>query len=178
MTAQYLSVDIHTYRLTLTYFLAGKSSGLLDVNLSQLFTSHGTLASANSTFFWSMASTHTCRPTSIYSFTSVCSGCCQLDTALCLQECTFHPALVSERLVDHGRALRMAGTLAHYPAPPSDFPDSPDSHKYQVQQQSPHMAGVCSHIQQGVCKHIYQVFCKHSSPSSLATCAVLPEQAS
>ena len=49
-----------------------------------------------------------------------------------LQECTFHPALVSDRLIGQGRALRQAETLAHYPAPPSDYPDSPDSHKYQV----------------------------------------------
>jgi len=30
-----------------------------------------------------------------------------------------------------GRALKLAGTLAHFPAP-TDYPDSPESHKYLV----------------------------------------------
>lgn len=34
-------------------------------------------------------------------------------------------------MVGQGRALKLAGSLAHYP-PPSDYPDSPDSNKYQV----------------------------------------------
>lgn len=33
-----------------------------------------------------------------------------------------------------GRAMRMAGTMAHYPGPSSDYPDSPESHKYLVSQ--------------------------------------------
>ncbi|DBA68524.1 TPA: hypothetical protein ACH3X2_013618 [Trebouxia sp. C0005] len=46
-----------------------------------------------------------------------------------LKECTFQPAFVSERMAGQGRALKLAGTLAHFPAP-SDYPDSPESHKY------------------------------------------------
>ena len=48
-----------------------------------------------------------------------------------LQECTFQPAFVSERLAGQGRALKLAGTLAHYPAP-ANYPDSPQSNKYLV----------------------------------------------
>ncbi len=48
-----------------------------------------------------------------------------------VQECTFQPAFVSERMAGQGRALKLAGTLAHFPAP-TDYPDSPDSHKYLV----------------------------------------------
>ena len=49
----------------------------------------------------------------------------------CMQECTFQPAFVSERMAGQGRALKLAGTLAHFPAL-SDYPDSPESHKYLV----------------------------------------------
>ncbi len=55
-------------------------------------------------------------------------------THFALQECTFRPALVSERMGAQGRAMRMAGTLAHYPGPPSEYPDSPESQKYRVSQ--------------------------------------------
>ena len=48
-----------------------------------------------------------------------------------MQECTFQPASVSERMAGQGRALKLAGTLAHFPAP-ADYPDSPESHKYLV----------------------------------------------
>ncbi len=34
-------------------------------------------------------------------------------------------------MAGQGRALKLAGTLAHVPAP-SDYPDSPESHKYLV----------------------------------------------
>ena len=34
-------------------------------------------------------------------------------------------------MAGQGRALKLAGTLAHFPAP-ADYPDSPDSHKYLV----------------------------------------------
>ena len=49
-----------------------------------------------------------------------------------LQECTFHPAFVSERMARQGRALKLAGgALDLYPPPPNG-PDSPDSNKYLV----------------------------------------------
>ena len=60
-----------------------------------------------------------------------------------MQECTFHPALVSEQMVGQGRALKLAGSLAHYPAP-SDYPDSPDSNKYQVKLLEAHPISVSS----------------------------------
>ena len=45
-----------------------------------------------------------------------------------LQECTFQPMFTSQRLVEHGRALRDAqmGSM------PYAYPDSPESRKYEV----------------------------------------------
>ncbi len=67
-----------------------------------------------------------------YSLITQCRWYCgRLTNHGCVQECTFRPALISEQLVDHGKALLQATNSSHFELP-YDYPESPETRKYNV----------------------------------------------